>query len=56
MLNLVKKGINDIFTGFSKWAARYISACKNQPEVQQARAAKWSAILQGKLDILNQSC
>jgi len=43
------QGINDIFTGFSKWAARYISACKNQPEVQQARAAKWSAILQGKL-------
>jgi len=44
------QGIQDIFIGFSKWAVRYVSACKNQPEVQQVRAAKWAAILKGKLE------
>jgi len=49
-LNHDQQGIQDIFTGFSKWAVRYVSACKNQPEVQQVRAAKWAAILKGKLE------
>ena len=37
------RGIQQITKGFSKWAQRYISTCKVQPDRQVDRMAKWNA-------------
>lgn len=44
------RGIQQITTGFRKWAQRYVADCKpNQPAKQVERASKWFGQLTGKL-------
>ena len=43
------RGIQQITKGFSKWAERYIAACKKQPAIQIARMTKWHGQMLGKL-------
>jgi hypothetical protein len=41
----VIRGLKQITTGFRKYAERYVSGCKLQPDRTQARLAKWHAKL-----------
>ena len=43
------RGIQQITRGFAKWAQRYVSDCKLQPEKQVARSNKWYGQLTAKL-------
>merc|ERR1712176_72909 len=43
------RGIQQITTGYSKWAKRYIETCKLQPGTQVDRASKWFNKLVDKL-------
>jgi len=36
------RGIQQITKGFAKWAQRYISTCKVQPDKQVIRMQKWN--------------
>ena len=39
------EGINDIITGFKKWAQRYLADCKLQPGRQEHRLNKWREVM-----------
>ena len=41
-------GIKQITMGFKKWAERYVSGCKLQPETQVRRSLKWFNQLSAK--------
>ena len=45
-------GVKQLTTGFSKWAARYLSQCSGQKNYQYQvnRMAKWNTELQGHLN------
>ena len=43
------RGIQQITKGFSKWATRYVSDCRLQPEKQVTRSNKWFGQLTEKL-------
>ena len=41
-------GIKQITMGFKKWAERYVSGCRLQPERQVRRSTKWFEQLAAK--------
>ena len=43
------RGIQQITKGFEKWAMRYVSSCKLQPEMQVNRANYWNQRILSKL-------